>query len=151
MSELRYRLQRAPSEHHVTIGKLYLQWPDGIWQHQCYTAEDVIREVPGVPVEQWKIPRVTAIPQGTYRVVITYSYRFARPLPLLLDVPGFLGIRIHPGNTNADTDGCILPGMSAITGVGVRDSRIACGVVQGRMQEALDAGKTITLEIINPA
>lgn len=147
---LRYRLQRQHSDHHVTIGRLYLDTGDNVWTHQCYTAEDVIREKPGVPVSEWKVPRVTAIPAGTYAVIITYSYRFARKLPLLVDVPGFSGIRIHAGNTHADTDGCILPGMSAISGVGVQDSRMALGLLQARIQEAIDHGRPITLEILNP-
>lgn len=146
----RYRLQRTPTQHHVTIGTLYLLGTDRIWEYQCFTCEDVIREKPGVPVEQWKIRRVTAIPAGLYRVTITYSYRFARPLPLLLDVPGFEGVRIHPGNTQADTDGCILPGLTAINGVGVQDSREAMHRIQGRMQDAIDQGHPVTLEILNP-
>lgn len=76
----------------------------------CYILEDAVREVPGMPVAQWKIPGKTAIPAGTYEVVITQSARFKRDLPLLLDVPGFAGIRIHPGNTAEDTEGCLLPG-----------------------------------------
>lgn len=59
-----------------------------------------------------KIKHETAIPAGRYKVIITYSNRFKRPLPLLLDVKGFEGIRIHPGNTKADTSGCILVGLT---------------------------------------
>jgi hypothetical protein len=91
-------LQRDPSTPQGTLGTLSV---DGVFQ--CYTMEDVVRLGPKVYGE-------TAIPAGTYAVVITLSPRFKRPLPLLLDVPGFEGIRIHPGNTSADTEGCILPG-----------------------------------------
>jgi hypothetical protein len=80
-----------------TIGELYL--PDGF---ECYTLEDKVRPE--------KIPKITAIPYGTYRVVITYSNRFKRMMPLLLDVPNYTGIRIHSGNTERDTAGCILVG-----------------------------------------
>lgn len=57
-----------------------------------------------------KIWGKTAIPSGRYQVVLTYSERFKRVLPLLLKVPQFDSIRIHGGNTEADTEGCVLIG-----------------------------------------
>lgn len=71
---------------------------------ECFTLEDAVRPV--------KIKGLTAIPYGAYEVVLTWSARFKRLLPLLLNVPGFDGIRIHAGNTDADTDGCILVGAT---------------------------------------
>jgi hypothetical protein len=81
-----------------TIGELRI---DG--DLLCYTLEDTCRN--------HKIDSVTAIPAGKYKVIVTESKRFKRPLPLLVDVPNFEGIRIHPGNTSEDTEGCILVGM----------------------------------------
>jgi hypothetical protein len=86
----------------------------------CYALEDEARPS-GV-----KIPSVTCIPEGEYRVKISYSNRFKRDLPIIYThedhngepyviVDGkhiWRGVRIHPGNTDADTEGCILPGMS---------------------------------------
>ncbi len=92
-------LKRIHKTEHSTIGELYI---DG--KFQCYTLEDVEREV--------KIKNETAIPKGTYKIVITYSNRFKKQLPLLLNVPNFEGIRIHSGNTNHDTEGCILVGQT---------------------------------------
>lgn len=57
-----------------------------------------------------KVMHETAIPYGTYQVVMSYSNRFKKYLPELLDVPGFAGIRIHTGNTEADSSGCLLVG-----------------------------------------
>lgn len=84
----------------------------------CYTVEDTAIDW----LKQAKIPGRTAVPQGRYRVVVTMSPRFKKPLPLLLDVPYFEGIRIHSGNTAMDSDGCILVGLR----------RSANGVVQSR-------------------
>jgi len=92
-------LQREPSTKQSTPGKLFI---DG--QFECHTLEDIVRPR-GV-----KVYGKTAIPAGTYQVVLTMSPRFKRVLPLLLNVPGFEGIRIHPGNKAEDTDGCILVG-----------------------------------------
>lgn len=75
---------------------------------RCFTLED---------------PKL-AIPIGTYELAITFSERFRRPMPLLLNVPGRSGIRIHAGNTDADTTGCILVGNDQ-NEVGVTDSRLA--------------------------
>jgi len=83
-----------------TISKLYV---DGVYQ--CDILEDTVR-----PVGQLKIFGKTAIPAGKYQVIVTMSNRFKRLLPLLVNVPGYEGIRIHPGNSAIDTEGCLLPG-----------------------------------------
>jgi Family of unknown function (DUF5675) len=84
-------VKREPSAFGCTLGNLYV---DG--QYECFTLEDVVREVPEEAVEKWKVPGETAIPVGTYDVIVTLSNRFQRLLPLLMKVPGFEGVRIHP-------------------------------------------------------
>jgi hypothetical protein len=93
------QLKRTDFFENSTIGELSV---DG--QLECYTLEDKVRPV--------KIKGETAIPAGRYEVIINYSQRFNRLLPLLLNVPDFEGVRIHPGNTAADTEGCVLVGMT---------------------------------------
>ena len=63
-----------------------------------------------------------AIPEGRYAVVISWSPKIKQWLPILLGVPMFSGIRIHAGNTAADTEGCILVGKNREVGK-VLDSR----------------------------
>jgi hypothetical protein len=83
----------------------------------CYTLEDKDRQRQALGlITPWysalKISSDTAIPYGTYEVIINYSNRFQRLLPLLLNVPDFEGVRIHSGNTDKDTEGCILLGKT---------------------------------------
>ena len=118
-----------------TIGDLYV---DGL--RQCYTLEDVVRP-DGV-----KVYGETAIPSGRYRVLITYSNRFQRDLPLLVGVPNFEGIRIHPGNTAADTHGCILVGMER-HGDSIINSRVAFAPLFTDIRDAIEHGQEVWIEV----
>ena len=82
-----------------TIGALSI---DGGFE--CWVLED--------PARKKKIPNITAIPEGTYEVVVTHSPKFKKDMPLLKDVPNYTGIRIHPGNWARNTSGCLLPGKT---------------------------------------
>ena len=125
-----------------TIGQLFV---DGA--EECFTLEDEVREKDGMPVGMWKIKGQTAIPRGTYNVIITMSNRFKRELPLLENVPGFEGIRIHPGNTSEDTEGCILVGRGK-TDKTVTESRIAFNALFAKIQQGLNDGDKVSIEII---
>lgn len=134
---------RQPSLEHCTLGTLSI---DGV--EECVTLEDVVRESPGDPVAAWKVPGETAIPVGKYRVIVNHSAHFGRDLPLLLKVPGFEGVRIHPGNTDKDTEGCILVG-TAIAGQSIVESRKAFAAVFNTISEALANGEEVWIELEN--
>ena len=142
---MRLTLTRMTSVNGATVGTLTNA--DG--DHLCYTLEDMVREVPGQPVGNWKIAGRTAIPRGTYRVVFVNSPRFGPGTLSLRDVPGFEAIRMHAGNTAADTEGCILLGLGAtesgtLTG---GTSRPALEKVKAIVHAAIDLGDAVWLEI----
>ena len=116
-----------------TIGELLV---DG--EHECWTLEDIVR-----PAGE-KVYGETAIPYGTYPVTVTFSNRFQRDLPLLVGVPNFTGIRIHPGNTAAQTHGCLLVGTGH-TGTTVTDSRTAFNKLFPKIRDAVRRGEEITI------
>lgn len=132
---MRIELERLQKDPDVTIGSLRV---DGEWA--AWTCEDTVRP-PGV-----KVPGETAIPPGTYKVIVTESVRFKRPLPLLVDVPDFTGVRIHPGNTAADTHGCILVGLDR-HGSSIGRSRLAFDTLFTQIRGALARGEAVTVEI----
>lgn len=106
------RIARKPT---YTIGKLYI---DG--KYFCDTIEDRDRGLMQSDkldyIKKVKIANETAVPTGTYKVIINISPKFKRNLPRLLDVPGFDGILIHRGNTDKDTSGCIIVGENKVVG-----------------------------------
>lgn len=97
------------------IGKLYI---DG--QYVCDTLEDTDRGLDDKMSEEEilskKIKGETAIPTGIYQVTITYSPKYKKNMPLINNVKGYSGIRIHSGNTNKDTEGCVLVGLNKEVG-----------------------------------
>lgn len=118
-----------------TLGQLFV---DGAFE--CYTCEDVERP------DGEKIHGKTAIPRGTYRVIVNHSNRFKRDLPLLVNVPNFEGIRIHPGNTAADTEGCILPG-NILHADHVGQSRAAFNALFEKIEGAIASGEDVSIEV----
>lgn len=127
---MKLKLERFEHQAKATIGKLYI---DDVFE--CYTLEDVVRDA--------KIQNETAIPAGTYQVLITWSPRFQRQLPLIVEVQGFDGIRIHPGNTDKDTDGCILVGKSYSEDF-ITDSRVTFDALY---QKLLTDKNNLSIEI----
>lgn len=126
------RVERTDRSVDSTIGKLYVDD-----QFECYTLEDLERPV--------KIKGKTAIPGGRYEVIINQSQRFGRLLPLFLNVPNFEGVRIHPGNIAADTEGCILVGDTKNDG-SIGQSKVAFERLFNKLQAASETEK-IFIEI----
>lgn len=124
-----------------TIGELHA---DGEWI--CFTLEDKVREVEGQPVEKWKVAGETAIARGRYRVTLTMSDRFKRIMPLLLGVLGFVGIRIHWGNTDKDTEGCLLVGLTTAGNL-IYKSRAAFDKLFPLIQAAIARGEEVWITI----
>ena len=132
---MRLVVKRTFKGKDYTIGKLYING-----DYFCDTLEDVVR-----PIEE-KIYGKTAIPEGTYTIVLTMSNRFKKILPLLLQVPKFEGVRIHSGNTAADTEGCILVGKNTEKGK-VLESRAVFAQLMKRL-ESVENKETITIELV---
>jgi hypothetical protein len=95
-----------------------------------------------------KVYGETAIPAGRYRVEITMSPRFKQLMPLLIDVPGYAGVRIHPGNKAADTEGCILPGTLRSHNQ-VQNSRVAYAALYAQIKAAQDAKEEVWIDVRN--
>ena len=131
---MKLELQRVKLADTFTVGKLYA---DG--EFICYTLEDTVREVEGQPVSEWKIKGQTAIPRGNYAVSITFSQRFQVNLPILHDVLGFEGVRIHTGNSSKDTEGCILVGEAWDGSSGwIGSSKIAFSLLMPKIENAAE-------------
>jgi hypothetical protein len=129
---------RDPSKDGATLGTLHVNG-----YYQCETLEDEDRHLEDGGIKIWG---KTCIPKGKYTVIIDYSNRFKKDMPHVINVPKFEGIRIHSGNTQADTDGCILVGKTRL-GNTILQSRIAFDALFDVMETAYDKGDEITLEI----
>lgn len=132
------RLNRFKRTEKATLGRLFIE---GI--AECYTLEDVVRPA-GV-----KVDGQTAIPAGMYNVIIDASTRFKRDMPHVLDVPMFTGVRIHSGNTDADTEGCILLGQKIENDDFVSGSKIAFNAFFVKLQAAINDGETVRITVHN--
>ena len=114
-----------------TVGKMYV---NGVYE--CFTLEDAVRN-------GTKVLGKTAIPIGTYKLIIDASTRFKQDMPHILDVPDFTGVRIHSGNTSADTDGCILLGSTWAGKDFIGNSKIA----YKKFFDKLKQNKTVSITI----
>ena len=147
-------LERIAKRKTYTIGHLYIAQETngdnpGLGQpftkglQICDTLEPTWRDyVNGA----YKVKGRSAIPEGRYAVVISWSPKMKQWLPILLGVPKFSGIRIHAGNTAQDTEGCILVGKNKLVGQ-VVDSRIWLHRLKKKITEAKERGEAIWITI----
>lgn len=138
-------LNRKTFTEQSTIGELFINGS------RFFTLEDADRgltkTMPLAEIKAKKVFAKTAIPAGTYEVVISYSPRFKQFMPELLNVPGFSGIRIHTGKSDANTEGCILLGTAK--GVDyVYNSKQAFATFMLQLQKAV-AQSTVFITIQN--
>lgn len=142
---MKLTLKRIYKGLSYTIGKLYI---DG--EYFCDTLEDADRglndDMDLDTILELKKPTITAIPVGTYKILITYSPRFKQNMPILLNVKGFEGIRIHSGNTHKDTSGCILVGENKVVGK-VINSKVTYTKLYNILKEVLDNNEKVTITI----
>jgi hypothetical protein len=140
-------LKRKFKSETYTVGDLFI---DG--KFFCNTIEDRVRLLPktcpdmpkGISCKcREKVYAQTAIPAGTYRITMEISPKFGRVLPRLHNVPHFIGILIHSGNTEKDSAGCIIVGDNTQKGK-VLNSR----ATSDRLNVLLGKEKDITIEII---
>lgn len=142
---MKLRLERLWPKKDYTVGRLYVD--DRLF---CNTLEDRIvdKNKNGVfDGDEKKVYGESAIPYGTYKIIYNWSPKFGRNLPRLLNVPHFEGILIHPGNTAADSAGCILVGKNTEVGR-LTNSRYISDKLNKLIDEAQQKGESITIEIV---
>lgn len=135
------KLKRTNLADTYTLGELFIDN-----KFFCYTVEDKVRDINSDgdldDAGEAKVYGETAIPSGTYKVILSMSNRFKKLMPEVLNVKGFAGIRIHAGNTAVDSHGCIIVGLTKTLN-GVASSRNAFV----KLMSTLDGVKDIKLTI----
>ena len=139
-------LYRKYKKNNYTIGQLFI---NNEYFSDCLEDTDrgLTSNMSIEEIKRIKVPGNTCIPYGTYKITITYSPKFKKNLPLINDVKGFEGIRIHSGNNNNDTSGCLLLGFNKIKG-GVINSKVTVDKFIDIIQKTINSGEIITLSII---
>ena len=143
-------LERIAKRKTYTIGRLSIveevidEYSTGTAERYfCDTLEPTWRDYQN---GAYKVKGRSAIPEGRYAVVISYSPKFEAWLPILLGVPKFSGIRIHAGNCSEDTEGCILVGKNREVGK-VLDSRIWVHRLKQKIVEAKGRGEAVWITV----
>ena len=134
---MKIEVNRIFKASNYTIGELSVNN-----NYVCDTLEDKVR------VDGEKVYAETAIPTGTYTLVLSYSNRFKKVMPEILNVPNFSGIRIHCGNSSKDTEGCLLVGKwDGKTENWISDSKNSYNKLYTLLEEAFNKKENITITI----
>ena len=138
-------LERKYPKNNYTIGNLFING-----KFYCNIIEDVVRDINkngSFDCGEFKISGHTAIPYGKYEIQVTYSPKFKRKLPLLLNVKHFEGIRIHRGNTEKDSSGCLIPGENTKRGMVLNSTKYELELTN-LIESANRRGEKVIIEII---
>lgn len=134
---MKIEVNRIFKASNYTIGELSVNN-----NYVCDTLEDKVR------VDGEKVYAETAIPTGTYTLVLSYSNKFKKVMPEILNVPNFSGIRIHCGNSSKDTEGCLLVGKwDGKTENWISDSKNSYNKLYPLLEEAFNKKENITITI----
>lgn len=142
---MKLKLKRIYRGNTYTIGRLYIDN-----EYFCDTLEDKDRELTSYMSEEdiksLKVYSETAIPTGTYKIEVTFSRRFKKKMPVLIGVKGFSGIRIHSGNDETHTSGCILCGFNKEKGK-VVNSKVVTSKVYALIENAINNNNEVEITI----
>ena len=134
---MKIEVNRIFKASNYTIGELSVNN-----NYVCDTLEDKVR------ADGEKVYGETSIPSGTYTLVLSYSNRFKKVMPEILNVPNFSGIRIHCGNSSKDTEGCLLVGKwDGKTENWISDSKNSYNKLYSLLEEAFNKKENITITI----
>lgn len=139
---MKLTLKRIALKETYCIGKLYINDV-----YFCDTIEDTVRDNNKDGENELKIFGKTAIPYGTYQIIMNKSPKFQRVLPRLMNVKGFDGVLIHKGNTEIDSSGCIIVGENKIKGK-VINSTVYENKLVSILSDAYNKGERIDITII---
>ena len=142
---MKLELKRIARKNTYTIGRLFV---DGKYFSDTIEDKDrLIKQTDNLDkIKKTKVYAETAVPTGTYKVIVNQSPKFKRLLPRLLDVPGFDGILIHRGNTAKDSAGCIIVGENKVVGKVINSTPYELKLTE-MLKKAQDKGESITIKI----
>lgn len=156
---MKLKLHRKYLKENYTIGHLY-EMVNGVERFICDVIEDKVRDLNKDgdlnDTGESKVYAQTAIPYGTYEVLLTISQKFqnhpwATPykgvVPLLNNVPHFSGIRIHPGATERDSAGCLIVGLNTHRGRVTQTTEMYHKLMKEFLLPAKNRGEKIEITI----